>query len=103
MAGMYGRYLPLWPGGARALRRPVQMVRCRYFLHSWPKLCFMAFDGAHCFGTVVCKMDMHGDLLRGYIAMLVVEHAYRGLGVGAPSLSCCQLLLQCRDSVCLRP
>ena len=62
---------------------------CRYFLHSWPKLCFMASDGAHCFGTVVCKMDVHGDLLRGYIAMLVVEHAYRGLGVGAPSLSCC--------------
>lgn len=55
----------------------------RYFLHCWPKLCFMAFDGAHCFGTVVCKMDIHGELLRGYIAMLVVEHAYRGLGVGA--------------------
>ncbi|KAK9832039.1 hypothetical protein WJX81_000834 [Elliptochloris bilobata] len=64
------------------LSEPYSIFTYRYFLHSWPTLCYMAFDGAHCFGTVVCKMDMHNDLLRGYIAMLVVEHAYRGLGVG---------------------
>ena len=58
-------------------------VACRYFLHNWPKLCWLAFDGPHCFGTVVCKQDKHRELLRGYIAMLVVEHEYRGLGVGA--------------------
>ena len=28
------------------------MNACRYFLHTWPHLCFLAFDGQHCFGTV---------------------------------------------------
>jgi hypothetical protein len=55
----------------------------RYFLHTWPHLCFLAFDGSHCFGTVVAKMEMHrGQMMRGYIAMLVVEKPYRYLGVG---------------------
>ena len=54
----------------------------RYFLHSWPKLCWLAFDGQRCFGVVVCKADDHRGSLRGYIAMLVVQDAYRGLGVG---------------------
>jgi ribosomal protein S18 acetylase RimI-like enzyme len=57
--------------------------RNRYFLHNWPKLCWLAFDGSHCFGVVVCKADDHNGSLRGYIAMLVVRDAYRGLGVGA--------------------
>ncbi len=57
----------------------------RYFLHNWPKLCWLAFDGAHCFGVVVCKADDHRGAQRGYIAMLVVEHEYRGLGVGETS------------------
>ena len=54
----------------------------RYFLHSWPKLCWLAFDGPACFGVVVCKADDHRGSLRGYIAMLVVQNSYRGLGVG---------------------
>lgn len=54
----------------------------RYFLHNWPKLCWLAFDEAHCFGVVVCKADDHRGSQRGYIAMLVVENEYRGLGVG---------------------
>lgn len=58
--------------------------RRRYFLHTWPHLCFMAFDGERCFGTVVAKMEVHREaLMRGYIAMLVVEKQYRYLGVGA--------------------
>ena len=55
----------------------------RYFLHNWPSLCFLAFDRGHCFGTVICKLDDHNGMLRGYIAMLVVEQAYRGCGAGA--------------------
>ena len=55
---------------------------CRYFLHSWPRLCWLAFHGQQCFGVVVCKQDAHKGMLRGYIAMLVVKPAYRGLGVG---------------------
>ena len=54
----------------------------RYFLHNWPSLCFLACDGEHCFGTIICKLDDHNGMLRGYIAMLVVEQAYRGCGAG---------------------
>ena len=59
----------------------------RYFLHSWPRLCWLAFHGDRCFGVVVCKADNHKGTatLRGYIAMLVVMTAYRGLGVGEGS------------------
>lgn len=66
-----------------------KMVAGRYFLHNWPKLCWLAFDGAHCFGVVVCKADDHRGAQRGYIAMLVVEDDYRGLGVGEAFYSPC--------------
>ncbi len=59
----------------------------RYFLHNWPQLAFLAYDGDHCFGTVVCKMDVHREqMLRGYLAMLVVEKPYRSLGTGVNCL-----------------
>ncbi len=57
----------------------------RYFLQTWPQLCYLSFDGAKCFGTIVCKLDQHGEFLRGYIAMLVVEQPYRKLGIGEGS------------------
>ncbi len=35
------------------------------------------------FGCVVSKMDIHkNQALRGYVAMLVVDKTYRGMGVG---------------------
>lgn len=35
------------------------------------------------FGCVINKQDIHRDqALRGYVAMLVVDKAYRGKGVG---------------------
>ena len=64
----------------------------RYFLHSWPRLCWLAFDGSRCFGVVVCKQDDHKGMLRGYIAMLVVKPAYRGLGVGERVLPASQYM-----------
>ncbi|CAL8463994.1 g3529 [Coccomyxa elongata] len=64
------------------LSEPYSIFTYRYFLHNWPKLCWLAFDSTHCFGVVVCKADDHRGVQRGYIAMLVVEHEYRGLGVG---------------------
>ena len=33
-------------------------------------------------GAIVNKLEPHGDVLRGYIAMLAVEKEYRHLGVG---------------------
>lgn len=65
------------------LSEPYSIFTYRYFLHNWPQLAFLAYDGDHCFGTVVCKMDVHREqMLRGYLAMLVVEKPYRSLGTG---------------------
>lgn len=65
------------------LSEPYHIFTYRFFLHNWPKLCFLSFDGEHCFGTVVCKLETRSEnLQRGYIAMLVVEEKYRKLGVG---------------------
>ncbi|KAL4854900.1 N-alpha-acetyltransferase MAK3 [Chlorella vulgaris] len=66
------------------LSEPYSIFTYRYFLHSWPHLCFLVFKGEQCFGTVVAKMDVHrGKALRGYIAMLTVDKAFRYLGVGS--------------------
>ncbi|KAK9861103.1 hypothetical protein WJX84_009583 [Apatococcus fuscideae] len=65
------------------LSEPYSIFTYKYFLHHWPQLCVLAFDGSSCFGTIVCKLDQHGEFLRGYIAMLVVEQPYRKLGIGS--------------------
>ena len=67
------------------LSEPYSIFTYRYFLHNWPKLCYLAFDKGKPFGTVVCKMDSHRASMRGYVAMLVVDKAYRGKGIGARS------------------
>mmetsp|Transcript_8945 Transcript_8945/g.22984 ORF Transcript_8945/g.22984 Transcript_8945/m.22984 type:complete len:108 (+) Transcript_8945:474-797(+) len=36
----------------------------------------------HCVGALVCKMDLHKDMMRGYVAMLVVERRLRKRGIG---------------------
>lgn len=56
----------------------------RSVLLNWLPLAFLAYDGDHFLGTVVCKMEVNrGQMLRGYLAMLVVEKPYRFLGAGA--------------------
>lgn len=67
----------------KELSEPYSIFTYRYFLHQWPNLCYIAYDGDKPFGTVVCKMDMHRDHMRGYVAMLVVDKTYRGKGVGS--------------------
>jgi hypothetical protein len=60
------------------LSEPYSIFTYRYFLHKWPKLCILCFDGNHCFGVAVSKMDVHREkALRGYVAMLTVEKKYR--------------------------
>lgn len=77
-----GLCLYTFEGGTKLLQLAC-LVCNRYFLHNWPQLAFLAYDGDHCFGTVVCKMDVHREqMLRGYLAMLVVEKPYRSLGTG---------------------
>lgn len=67
----------------RELSEPYSIYTYRYFIHNWPKLCFLAMDGENCIGAIVCKLDIHRQLTkRGYIAMLAVDAAYRKLKVG---------------------
>lgn len=85
------------------LSEPYSIFTYRYFLHNWPQLAFLAYDGDHCFGTVVCKMDVHREqMLRGYLAMLVVEKPYRSLGTGTElvKLSIAEMIKgQCEEVV----
>ena len=54
------------------LSEPYSIYTYRYFIHNWPKLCFLAMDGSRCIGAIVCKLDLHKHYVsRGYIAMLV--------------------------------
>lgn len=67
----------------RELSEPYSIYTYRYFIHNWPKLCFLAMDGGNCIGAIVCKLDIHRQMTkRGYIAMLAVDAAYRKLKVG---------------------
>lgn len=67
----------------RELSEPYSIYTYRYFIHNWPKLCFLAMDGVNCIGAIVCKLDVHRQTTkRGYIAMLAVDAAYRKLKVG---------------------
>ncbi|KAF5837951.1 acyl-CoA N-acyltransferase [Dunaliella salina] len=66
------------------LSEPYSIFTYRYFLHYWPKLCFLAFSGDKPVGVVICKLDRHREqAMRGYVAMLVVDKLCRGKGVGS--------------------
>ncbi|KAL6758312.1 acyl-CoA N-acyltransferase [Haematococcus lacustris] len=66
------------------LSEPYSIFTYRYFLHNWPHLCWLTYDGDRPLGCVVCKMDVHREqAMRGYVAMLVVDKAYRGHGIGS--------------------
>ena len=65
----------------RSLSEPYSVFTYRYFLHQWPHLCYLAFDGSKAIGVIVAKMDDHRGHLRGYIAKLVVDNTYRGKGL----------------------
>ncbi|XP_076280918.1 N-alpha-acetyltransferase 30 [Lasioglossum baleicum] len=66
------------------LSEPYSIYTYRYFIHNWPKLCFLAMDGDKCIGAIVCKLDIHRKVIkRGYIAMLAVDVKYRKRKVGS--------------------
>ncbi|XP_053608742.1 N-alpha-acetyltransferase 30-like [Plodia interpunctella] len=66
------------------LSEPYSIYTYRYFIHNWPKLCFLATHEGTCIGAIVCKLDMHRNVVkRGYIAMLAVDKKYRKRGIGS--------------------
>lgn len=65
------------------LSEPYSIYTYRYFIHNWPKLCFLAMDGEEMVGAIVCKLDVHKQVnKRGYIAMLAVDERYRRRKIG---------------------
>lgn len=66
------------------LSEPYSIYTYRYFIHNWPKLCFLAMSGDKCVGAIVCKLDMHKKMVRrGYIAMLAIDSEYRRKKIGS--------------------
>lgn len=66
------------------LSEPYSIYTYRYFIHNWPKLCFLAIHEGKCIGAIVCKLDLHRNVVkRGYIAMLAVDKKYRKRGIGS--------------------
>lgn len=66
------------------LSEPYSIYTYRYFIHNWPKLCFLATHEGKCIGAIVCKLDMHRNVVkRGYIAMLAVDEKYRKKKIGS--------------------
>ncbi|KAI9207978.1 acyl-CoA N-acyltransferase [Polychytrium aggregatum] len=66
------------------LSEPYSIYTYRFFLHSWPDLCFLAMDGDKYIGVVISKLERHrSTTLRGYIGMLVVDNTYRKRGIGS--------------------
>lgn len=65
------------------LSEPYSIYTYRYFIHNWPKLCFLSMHDDKCVGAIVCKLDIHRqNIKRGYIAMLAVDKDYRKLKIG---------------------
>jgi len=65
------------------LSEPYSIYTYRYFIHNWPKLCFLAMYNDLCVGAIVCKLDLHhSSVKRGYIAMLAVDKTYRKMKIG---------------------
>lgn len=66
------------------LSEPYSIYTYRYFIHNWPKLCFLAMDEDRVIGAIVCKLDVHKqNSKRGYIAMLAVDENYRRRKIGS--------------------
>ncbi|KAF7265399.1 uncharacterized protein LOC143204565 [Rhynchophorus ferrugineus] len=66
------------------LSEPYSIYTYRYFIHNWPKLCFLAMCEDQCVGAIVCKLDLHRKVIRrGYIAMLAVDQNFRKLRIGS--------------------
>jgi peptide alpha-N-acetyltransferase len=68
------------------LSEPYSIFTYRYFIHGWPKLCYLAMVGGEMVGCIVCKASRGAgpdSAYAGYIAMLAVTTSYRKHGIGS--------------------
>ncbi|ETV95485.1 hypothetical protein H310_10956 [Aphanomyces invadans] len=65
------------------LSEPYSVYTYRYFLYSWPELCILARSGGTVVGAIVCRLEKSPGVLKGYIAMLAVDKAFRKHGIGS--------------------
>tara|TARA_B100001142_G_C14151266_1_gene584649 strand:+ start:86 stop:742 length:657 start_codon:yes stop_codon:yes gene_type:complete len=71
----------------RELSEPYSVFTYRYFINNWPKLCVLAYANDVPIGVVVCKLEKHRDMYRGYVGMLVVARTHRKLKLGSALVS----------------
>jgi peptide alpha-N-acetyltransferase len=69
---------------SKDLSEPYSIFTYRRFLHGWPEFTLLAHAGGALVGAIVCKSEVRerSRRVRGYVAMLAVEAAYRRCGVG---------------------
>ncbi|KAI9142214.1 N-acetyltransferase MAK3-like protein [Paraphysoderma sedebokerense] len=67
------------------LSEPYSIYTYRYFLHNWPNLCFLVrhIPTNNTIGVIICKLDPHRAVMRGYIAMLAVDKDFRKRRIGS--------------------
>lgn len=67
-----------------SLSEPYSVFTYRFFLHGWPQYCLLAHSGDKLVGLILCKAEKSKrERMRGYIAMLAVDPAYRKRGLGS--------------------
>ena len=89
----------------KSLSEPYSIYTYRYFIHNWPKLCYLAMHGDVGVGAIVCKLDIHRNIIkRGYIAMLAVDDNYRKLKIGTnlvqKAIEVCHLFVPFNIIIC---
>lgn len=65
------------------LSEPYSIYIYRYFLYQWPEHCFIARkgEGNEIIGVIICRLDMHEGVYRGYIGMIAVKEEERRKGI----------------------
>ena len=84
----------------RELSEPYSIFTYRYFLNNLPELCFIAIDSSsrECVGVIVCKLEKHREMMRGYVGMLVVDKRARKLKLGSELVSRALAVMQERGA-----
>lgn len=70
------------------LSEPYSIFCYRYFCHTFPEHCFVAksADTQRLIGVVIGRRTEHRGRQRGYLGMLAVSTACRGMGIGSELL-----------------